>query len=121
MSPHSRPQPYRYLTLTVEPPLADELALRKALQDALATTFGLVYAGAPIDVLALSPVTLVRVASGCVRPRYAVRGDRTDVMCGLNFYWAGDGGFCTVLACVLLVDGCVASAWVTWSALLGHG
>ncbi|VDB90321.1 unnamed protein product [Peniophora sp. CBMAI 1063] len=68
------PESYHYLSLACEPPITDEITLRLALQDALTATFGLVYAGAPIDVRSMSSrgkagreVVVIRVASGDVR------------------------------------------------------
>ena len=66
------PEQYHYLSLTSQPPITDELTIKLAVQDALTATFGLVYAGTPIDVVSLAlrdegeDVIVVRVALECV-------------------------------------------------------
>ncbi|PCH43159.1 hypothetical protein WOLCODRAFT_164278 [Wolfiporia cocos MD-104 SS10] len=45
---------YHYIRLSVSPPCADVLTLRKTMQDALLQTFGLLSANTYIDVLSLA-------------------------------------------------------------------
>ncbi|GBE86952.1 hypothetical protein SCP_1001960 [Sparassis crispa] len=45
---------YHYIRFTVTPPCADAVILRKALQDSLSQSFGLVSSNTYIDVLSIS-------------------------------------------------------------------
>ncbi|CAL1698210.1 unnamed protein product [Somion occarium] len=54
MPPQSLANDYHYIRLSVNPPSTEALSLRKAMQDALSQSFGLISANTYIDVLWLS-------------------------------------------------------------------
>ena len=63
------PKTHRYIRVKLSPPSPDALLVRRALQDALSQTFGLVSAGTYMDILWVEDEgkeAIIRVAEGCV-------------------------------------------------------
>ncbi|KAJ7607546.1 SNF2 family N-terminal domain-containing protein [Roridomyces roridus] len=76
------PQPYQYLLLHVSPP-ADQLTLRKALQESLSQSFGLTASGTHIDVLWVGVDPKTTTAKGTAAIRVASGEDTTRILASI--------------------------------------
>ncbi len=79
---------HHYLRVALDPPCADALTVRKALQDALQQSFGLTAANTYVDVLWVAEdrrAAVVRLAARCARAAYFNIFSPSPELCSQKF------------------------------------